>query len=332
MPQLEYLGSVGAFTHVGDDYTLNLGDIQFGQAAARAELRHRQRRRVARRPTQRRIYMANRRRLPRTPSTASRLPGASLPPPISAGSSFQALTVTTVQNKFGGQSEVITFTPVDTNASGYSQQLSPITLTITDTLKVPDTIYSSAFGDVHILTYNGLQYDFQAVGEFTLAKSNVAGDSFDIQLRLQPQTNSASVTYIQQVAASLGADRVTFGIPSFDRPATVLVDGQAINLSSANPTLTLAGGSDHPGFAQPVEGRLEHRRDDDGDRGDGYRHRHDVLRCRRFRALCVVWRDLRPARLERRRQQRFPVARRHGVAATVVERRALRRNTPTPGA
>ena len=169
--------------------------------------------------------------------------GASLTSLIVAGSSAQALTVTTVQDKFGAQDEVITFTPVDTNASGYSQQLTPITLTIADTLEVPNTIYSQAWGDVHIVTYNGLEYDFQAVGEFTLAKSNVADNSFDIQLRLQPYSSSSTVTLITQVAVSLGTADVTFAAPGVGLPAQVLVNGSATTLSMSNPTLTLAGGT-----------------------------------------------------------------------------------------
>jgi hypothetical protein len=88
-----------------------------------------------------------------------------------------------------------------------------------------------------------LHYNFQAAGEFTLAKSNVADDSFDIQLRLQPYTDSSSVTLIQQVAASLGDADVTFGVAGVNRAAAVLVDDKVTTLSMADPTLTLAGGS-----------------------------------------------------------------------------------------
>jgi hypothetical protein len=47
-------------------------------------------------------------------------------------------------------------------------------------------IYSQARGDVHILTYNGLNYDFQATGDFVLAQSRVPGDNFQIQMELEP--------------------------------------------------------------------------------------------------------------------------------------------------
>ncbi len=164
----------------------------------------------------------------------------SLLSPISAGDSYQGLSVSLIQDKFGTQSETIAFDPVDTNASGYSAPLSPITLTITDTLELPGMIYSQAFGDVHIITYNGLTYDFQATGDFVLAQSRIPGDNFEIQMQLAPWYQGASVTTIQEVAIALGSDDVTF---AWNRADTVLVDGVATTLSMADPTLTLSGGT-----------------------------------------------------------------------------------------
>jgi hypothetical protein len=112
--------------------------------------------------------------------------GASIPSPIAAGQSYNGLSVTINHDKFGANSEVITFNPVDTNASGYSAPLTPVTLTITDTLELPSMIYSQAVGDVHIITYNGLKYDFQAGGDYVLAESRIPGDNFQIQMELAP--------------------------------------------------------------------------------------------------------------------------------------------------
>jgi len=75
--------------------------------------------------------------------------------------------------------------------------LPDLTLTIDYTLAQPPMVFSEAWGDVHIITYNGLHYDFQAVGGFTLAQSVIPDDSFDIQLRLQPCFNGASVAVIE---------------------------------------------------------------------------------------------------------------------------------------
>ena len=240
--QLEYLGSVGTFSQSGDNYTLDIGEIQFGAPLPALQFS------IANAATSSGDALSGTFAWPTVAGfdvnvDGATTSGASLTSPIAAGSSDQALTVTTVQDKFGAQDEVITFNPVDTNASGYSSALTPITLTIADTLEVPGMIYSQAFGDVHIITYNGLEYDFQAFGEFTLAKSNIAGNSFDIQLRLQPYLSSSSVTLITQVAASLGAADVTFSAAGLGQPVMVLVNGQATSLSMADPTLTLAGGS-----------------------------------------------------------------------------------------
>src|SRR5262249_39558809 len=136
--------------------------------------------------------------------------------------------------------ETITFNPVDTNASGFTAPLSPITLTITDTLELPGMVYSQAFGDVHIITYNGLKYEFQATGDFTLAQSRIPGDNFAIQMRLEPWYDAASVSTIKQVAIALGADHVTF---DWTRPNTVLVDGAAPIGLTIGGQVKLAGGT-----------------------------------------------------------------------------------------
>jgi len=96
-----------------------------------------------------------------------------------------------------------------------------------------------AHGDVHLVTYDGLHYDFQGVGEFTLSKSTMAGDSFNVQVRLEPWFGSGTVSVMTQVAASVGSDRVTFDLHRAD---TVWVNGHATSLSEANPTLYFGAG------------------------------------------------------------------------------------------
>ncbi|HEY2617868.1 MAG TPA: Hint domain-containing protein, partial [Acetobacteraceae bacterium] len=85
----------------------------------------------------------------------------------------------------------------------------------------------------------GLYYNFQAAGEFILSQSTQPGDSFQVQIRLQPWENSSYVSVITQAAAAVGSDRVTFGV---GRSNFVMVDGQSTTLSASNPTLNLAGG------------------------------------------------------------------------------------------
>jgi hypothetical protein len=97
---------------------------------------------------------------------------------------------------------------------------------------------------VHLETYDGLLYDFQAAGEFILTKSTLPGDSFQVQVRLQPWGSNSgtygSVSVITQLAAALGSDRVTIDL---DRADPVWVDGSPVTFSEADPTITLAGGT-----------------------------------------------------------------------------------------
>ena len=136
------------------------------------------------------------------------------------------------------------------NASGYNPDdpagyaLTPETVTITGTvvaapLPTPVSRVSDAWGDVHLTTFDGLYYNFQAQGEFVLAESTIPGDTFQIQARMQPYNGSSSVSINTMVAAQVGNDRVTFGIGRTD---TVWIDGQGVSLSG-NPVVTLADGT-----------------------------------------------------------------------------------------
>ena len=61
------------------------------------------------------------------------------------------------------------------------------------------------WGDPHLVTYDGVKYDFQAKGEFVLSRGSV-GD-FEVQTRQQPRGNSA-VTLNKAVAFRVGTDRI----------------------------------------------------------------------------------------------------------------------------
>jgi hypothetical protein len=231
-PELLDLTKYGTFLQDGNDYTLDLGAIQYGQSLPTLQFG---------------IENAAAAPADELGGTVSAntvegftVSGDTLPGPLGAGQSYTGITATINTIKFGDNSETITFDPTDTNASGYSVALAPITLTIADTLELPSLTYSQAYGDVHIITYNGLLYNFQAVGEFWLAQSQIPDDSFGIQLRLQPYGATSSVTVITEVAASLGADHVTFDV---NRPDTVWVDGNPSTLSAADPVINLPGGT-----------------------------------------------------------------------------------------
>ena len=73
---------------------------------------------------------------------------------------------------------------------------------------VGSTIVPGGMGDPHFTTYYGVTYDFQGIGDFLLARVDVAGDQFDVQIRLTPWLNGTTI--IEGAAATLCGHRVTF--------------------------------------------------------------------------------------------------------------------------
>ena len=105
------------------------------------------------------------------------------------------------------------------------------------------TPIAGGVGDPHLTTYDGHDYDLQAVGDFLLTRSTVSGDSFNVQVRTRSWYDGAAVTVISEVAAKLGTDRVTFGLDRASSGASfVWVDGRSTSLSAGSPVLVLDGG------------------------------------------------------------------------------------------
>ena len=236
VPKFISLVSLGTFLHQGNDYTLDLGDVQYGQPLPDFT-----------------FGITNAANAPADDlgGVVSALAvdgftvkGASLPAPLGAGQTYYGITVAVDYTKFGPNTQTITFQPRDINGTGLDTPLPPVTLTIKDNIVPPTMVFSKAFGDVHIETYNGLLYDFQAVGEFTLAKSRVPGNSFNIQLRLAPYRGifsfSPPASVIEQVGLGVGTDRVTVDAK---RETPVWIDGTPSTLSEADPILRLAAGT-----------------------------------------------------------------------------------------
>ncbi|RCR69021.1 VWD domain-containing protein [Larkinella punicea] len=96
-----------------------------------------------------------------------------------------------------------------------------------------------AMGDPHVITHDGLDYGFQAVGEFVATK----GEKIEIQARQEDayKTNRATVT--TGVAARIGTDEICFLVnpASLDAPR-LFVNKKETALSSFTP-LTLANGN-----------------------------------------------------------------------------------------
>jgi hypothetical protein len=80
-------------------------------------------------------------------------------------------------------------------------------------------------GDTHITTFDGLKYDFQAIGEYTLVKST--RDDFLIQTRQVPPRGARNVSVNQAMATRMGDRRVTVQIEN--GAATLRVAGVPAN-------------------------------------------------------------------------------------------------------
>jgi T5SS/PEP-CTERM-associated repeat protein len=100
----------------------------------------------------------------------------------------------------------------------------------------PSTV-GSGQGDVHMTTFDGLNYDFQAVGDFVVAQSTDAANPWEVQMRTVSWGGGAS--YTQELAADVGGDRVTFAV---GRDSLVYVDGTADTGLQPGGVQTLDGG------------------------------------------------------------------------------------------
>ncbi|MGQ5264524.1 VWD domain-containing protein [Micromonospora sp. ZYX-F-536] len=85
-------------------------------------------------------------------------------------------------------------------------------------------------GDPHLLTYDGLRYDFQAAGEFVLSRST--GDDFEVQVRQTMFPASSVVAVNSAVAARVAGDRV--GVYA-------TADGPVTRVNGAPPVSAPAG-------------------------------------------------------------------------------------------
>ncbi|MCC5645384.1 VWD domain-containing protein [Nostoc sp. CHAB 5824] len=87
------------------------------------------------------------------------------------------------------------------------------------------SLLGGTWNDPHLQTLDGLGYDFQSVGEFTLVKSTT--DDFEIQTRQQPWFSSTSVSTNTAVAIKIDGQRIAFYA---NQAQPLLVNGTATNL------------------------------------------------------------------------------------------------------
>jgi RHS repeat-associated protein len=82
-----------------------------------------------------------------------------------------------------------------------------------------------SYNDPHLQTLDGLGYDFQTVGEFTLVKSTT--DDFEIQTRQQPWNSSTSASANTGISIKSGGQRIALYA---NQTNTLLINGTAITL------------------------------------------------------------------------------------------------------
>ena len=97
---------------------------------------------------------------------------------------------------------------------------------------------ASSYADPHLITFDGLAYDFQAVGEFTLVEA-VSGDPLTVQVRYSAVPGSDLASQTTAVSTDLGGVQVAFDIAA---ASALTVDGVAVDLASAAGGLDVGNG------------------------------------------------------------------------------------------
>ena len=129
---------------------------------------------------------------------------------ISGGSATVTAPLTTIMAQGQGTFNV---TAMLTDAAGNAGANStPVSVTVNSV--------GGGSGDVHMITFDGLHYDFQAVGDFVAAQSTDAGNTWEVQIRTASLPGAVSIT--TALGALVGDDRVNFAI---GRESLVYVDG-----------------------------------------------------------------------------------------------------------
>ena len=98
----------------------------------------------------------------------------------------------------------------------------------------------SSEGDPHVTTFSGVDYDFQAAGEFTLVKS--PSRDMDVQVRQQPYPGSRDVSISTAVAMRVGRATVEVDAINGSSNGILLVNRRRVR-SASRITRELGGGA-----------------------------------------------------------------------------------------
>ena len=100
------------------------------------------------------------------------------------------------------------------------------------------TYVAGGHGDVHMVCFDGLAYDFQAVGDFVAVQSSDAGNPWQVQIRTESFPGATSIT--TELAAMIGDVRISFAV---GRDNLVHVDGAPDAGLHAGGVQSFAGGT-----------------------------------------------------------------------------------------
>jgi hypothetical protein len=93
-------------------------------------------------------------------------------------------------------------------------------------------------GDVHMTAFDGLHYDFQAIGDFVVVQSTSLAAPWEIQMTATSWQNATSVT--EALATRLGDHRITFAV---GRDSVIRIDGTPETGLSTGTVQDLGGGT-----------------------------------------------------------------------------------------
>ena len=158
----------------------------------------------------------------------------------------QTVGYTLLAADISGNSATVTVPPATITAQG--QGTFDVTATLTDAAgnassnSAPASVTvdstGGGSGDVHMITFDGLHYDFQAVGDFVAAQSTDPGNAWEVQIRTGSWPGAVSIT--TELGALVGDDRVTFAI---GRESFVDVDGAPDTVLRPGVAQSIAGGT-----------------------------------------------------------------------------------------
>ena len=109
-----------------------------------------------------------------------------------------------------------------------------------DPMRHPDL--GQSVGDPHLRTFDGVPFDFQHVGEYSLSKSTK--DDFVVQVRQIPIQNSRAVAINQAMATKIGGRRVTIALENAAvvfRVDGVIVTGDPPAVKDGSITRSISG-------------------------------------------------------------------------------------------